>query len=226
MFGTVYGLPSGQLVPQSLRSHPVYPLLQQAEWPGSYAPSLEGLPRLYVGRARVEALTGRKFGPLDTRIDERSWWAFSPEEDLGYFIRHLEAFLGAVPNTLLTGVTFNGLDPVIAGPFTAEALWAQLLPGPAGKWVVLEHRFGWNWWDPATPGVVWGLQADAYYAHLGLARAKLREWFQASACEYVRDSRQRPVTEWFRNRFGYSLSDALRVAPWLMHLKARMAYLA
>lgn len=224
MFGTIYGLPARLQVPQSLRVHPVFPLLRQLPWPDT-VPLPDGLPRLYIGRGRTQELTGRKLAPLETRLDELSWWGFSPEEDVSYYIRQLEAFLDLVPKALLTTTSWQGLDPLIHGPYTAEALWPALLPGPAGKWTILEHERGWNWWDPAHPDRVSGLQADPYYAHCGIARTELRKWLQESAAQYLREDREHPVTSWFESRFGYSHSEALRMAPWLMHLKHQAGYL-
>jgi hypothetical protein len=225
MFGKIYGLGPQVQVPQALRAHPAYPLLSHQPWPASYEPVTDGLPRLFIGREATQLLVGRHLAPLETRLDEHTWWAFSPQEDVTYFIRQLEAFLRAVPPALLTSVSWCGLDPLVRGPYTATELWPRLLPTQAGKWTVLEHDKGWNWWDPATPGQVQGLLADAYYAHCGVPRAELREWLQRGAAYYVRDSREHPVILWFENRFGYSKSDALRVAPWLMHLKHQAGYL-
>lgn len=220
MFGTLYGFPAAG-VPQSLRVHPVYPLLRSLPMPapGTGLPLTNGLPCLLLGHAATEALLGRALRPLDNQLNERTWWAYAPQEDPAYFVRQVEAFLLVVPAALRLGVAWRGLDPLVHGPATAAGFWAALTPTPGSDWVVFEHRFGWSWWNPAEPGVVSGFSADAYQAQCGISRAEVRAWLQARAGRYVVDNQPKRVTDWFTTRFDYDVADVVRLAPWLMHLQ-------
>lgn len=221
MFGTVFGLPPRAQVAQSLRAHPVYALLDARPWPaeGEALPAPDGRPRLLIGRASTQRLLGRSFGPLETRVDPVTWWAYTPEEDATYFIRQFEDFLRQVPPALLEVVSWRGLDPLVHGPATGADLWRALTPAPGMGWQVFEHAKGWSWWDPAYPGQVSGLHADTYFAHCGITRVELASWLRARASRYVVDGRPSRVSLWFMTRFGYGFTDVVRVAPWLMHLK-------
>jgi hypothetical protein len=220
MFGTLYGFPPTG-VPQSLRSDPVYSLLRSEPMPavGTGVPVSNGLPALLLGHGATEQLLGRSLKPLDTQLDERTWWAYSPQEDAAYFIRQVEAFLKVVPKVLRTGIAWRGLDPLVHGPATADGLWAVLTPAPGSDWLVFEHRLGWSWWNSAEPGVVSGIGADAYHAHCGVRRADIRAWLRSRARYYVVDNQPKRVTTWFISRFGYDAADVVRLAPWLMHLQ-------
>jgi hypothetical protein len=216
MFGLVYGLDTRQ-VPQSLRVHPVFALLHQLPFP-EQPPVPTALPTLYIGRRATESLLQTHFRALEDELDSHTWWAYSPDEDITYFIRQFERFLAQVPRTLLSAVSFQGLDPLVMGPATAVDLRARLR-APAPTWYVLEHGSGWSWWDPAQPAVVSGLSADAYYAHCNLSREQLRAQFTASAAHYVRDGEKGKPLLWLETRFDYTRTEAIRMVPFFMYLK-------
>ncbi len=225
MFATVVNLAEPGNLVQSLRSHPVFPLV---EWRmGVTEPLLgERLPLLYVGHAATEVLLGQKLGAVQNQLDERTWWAYSPAESPMYFLRQFEAFLHEVPHALQQCVSWRYLDPLIHGPYEASTLVAYLQAMPEAL-TVFEHRFGWCWWSPGEPGVVTGIGADMYYAHTGLTRPQLRVVLQAAAAkpggQYVEDGPEARISAWFRSRFNYSSVDIVRMVPWLMAMKGKRA---
>lgn len=225
MFAVVVNLANPGSLVQSLRAHPVFPLI---EWVPSVSVPIpaETRPVLYVGHAQTQQLLGRKLAALENQLDERTWWAYSPAESPMHFLRQFEAFLLAVPKVLLTCVSWQSLDPLIHGPFDRAGLQAYV-QGLGPKLTVFEHRFGFCWWSADHPRLVSGLGADGYYTHAGIARRELREWFRLAAearqGQLVEDGPDARVSSWFKANFHYTLVDIVRILPWLIAMKAERA---
>jgi hypothetical protein len=165
------------------------------------------LPTMYVGWDYVQDKISSEIDILESKINDKEFWTFAPEESMVHFLDRSRKFLKIVPESLVNHIEYVSLDPF----FYEGDLNGKVREVLGKAEVVYLHN---NAYFAYSGGTVYGVNGG------------FMEVFGEEVPEFdarLLDDKDNKIHDFFVTVFGYDSYTVQRYIPYLVTLKKEAA---